>query len=76
MRHPSEEETERIVALESLGRIVVTKRAEFHILLTNPETRCSVEYYPTRGTIVRNNVKQFRQGLDAALRLIGVRAIA
>lgn len=67
---------ERIDALESVGKIVVIRHPNHHLILTNPRTRSTVEFFPTRGTIVRDSVKQFRRGLDAALRLIGVREVA
>jgi hypothetical protein len=67
-------DAERLHALEHSGKLVVTTHSKSHVSLINPSTLQSVEFYPTKGTIVRRNVKQFRRGLDAALKLIGVRA--
>ncbi len=67
---------DRIEALERTGKLVVTRHNEQHVRLVNPATQQTVEFYPTKGTIVRSNVRQVRRGLDAALRLIGVRASA
>ena len=65
---------DRIAALERAGKLVVSGQSDLHLRLSNPETLCAVQYYPTKGTIVRVNVKQLRRGLDEALKLIGVSA--
>lgn len=73
----SEERTmERINSLETQGKILVTRLGAQKMILVNPHTGGRVEFWPTRGTITRNRVKQVRHGLDAALKLIGVKETA
>lgn len=64
----------RIVELERSGKVLVKWHPNYKsVLLTNPRTpRSHVEFFPTRGTVMRNHVKQFRRGLDHALKLIGI----
>lgn len=63
----------RINALVSAGKIKATWHTEYHVALSNPVSGALVEFYPTRGTIVRDQVRQEQLGLDVALKLIGVR---
>lgn len=71
----AEEHTiERINSLETQGKILVERLGAQKVILVNPETHGQVGFWPTRGTIMRNGVKQVRHGLDAALKLIGVKA--
>lgn len=67
---------ERLEALESQGKILVTRLGAQKMILVNPHTGGRVEFWPTRGTITRFRVKQVRHGLDAALKLIGVKETA
>jgi hypothetical protein len=67
---------DRIMTLASAGKLNVVRRTPYHVILSNPLTGNRVEFFPTRGTIVRDNVTQVRRGLDQALKLIGVRAVA
>lgn len=68
-----ENTSDRMLELEHKGKILVIRRGDSGLVLSNPHTHSAVEFYPTRGTIVRSGVKQFRRGLDHALKLIGVR---
>lgn len=65
--------TDRIDALARDKKLVAVWHTAFHVTLSHPDTRSAVDFYPTRGTIVRLMVRQHRRGLDAALKLIGVR---
>ena len=70
----TEEHTvERINSLETQGKILVERLGSQKVSLVNPQTQGRIAFWPTRGTIVRFGVKQVRHGLDAALKLIGVR---
>ena len=71
-------DTDRISELEHSGKLLVTRfsRSKARVRLTNPQTRSWVAFYPESGIIVRNNVTQSLGGLDRALKLIGVRAVA
>ena len=70
----TEERTvDRINSLETQGKILVERLGAQKVILVNPQTRGRIAFWPTRGTIVRFGVKQVRHGLDAALKLIGVR---
>lgn len=71
-----ETDLERLGELEHSGKVVVTRHNDDHLRLANPTTRQAVQFYPARGTIVRANVRQVRRGLDAALKLIGVKVAA
>jgi hypothetical protein len=64
--------TLRITTLVSAGKLTAKWHTDYHVILANPVTRTSVEFFPTRGTIVRDNLRQHRRGLDVALKLIGV----
>ena len=62
-----------IGSLSNRRKLDANWHTEYHVTLTNPDTKKSVEFYPTRGTIVRDRVREGRVGIDAALKLIGVR---
>jgi hypothetical protein len=64
---------QRIDALVLSGKLTAKWHTEYHVILAHPVTRNSVEFFPTRGTIVRAGVRQARCGLDVALKLIEVR---
>jgi hypothetical protein len=65
--------TERIDSLVLAGKLTAKWHTEWHVILKNPATGSSIEFFPTRGTIVRAGLRQDRRGLDVALKLIGVR---
>lgn len=62
----------QIERLQNSQRLLATWHTEHHVTLTNPATGRSVEFYPTRGTIVRDQIRQTGIGIDAALKLLGV----
>lgn len=72
-RAVEERTIDRINSLETQGKLLVTRLGGQKVILINPETSAWIGFWPTRGTIVRGGVKQSRHGLDAALKLIGVR---
>lgn len=65
--------TSRIASLVSEGKLAAKWHTEWHVILKNPATGSSVEFFPTRGTIVRAGLRQDRRGLDVALKMLGVR---
>jgi hypothetical protein len=71
-RRAADRATQRIVALEKIRKLVAIWRTDYQVTLWNPDRTKLVDFYPTRGTIVRDNLRQTRRGLDAALKLIGV----
>ena len=64
--------TDRIRDLEAQGKVTVNWHGIYQVTLFHPITTRAVEFFPSRGTIVLNNQRHPKKGLDTALKLIDV----